>query len=59
MLVETDAQFLPPQSRRGQPNAPRYLSETVQGIATLRGDSVESVAAATRRNAIHLFSLDG
>jgi TatD DNase family protein len=59
MLVETDAPFLPPQSRRGQPNAPRYLPETVQGIATLRGDSVESVAAATRRNAIHLFGLDG
>ncbi|TMD06184.1 MAG: TatD family deoxyribonuclease [Chloroflexi bacterium] len=59
MLVETDAPFLPPQSRRGQPNAPRYLPETVQGIATLRGDSIESVAAATRRNAIQLFGLDG
>jgi TatD DNase family protein len=59
MLVETDAPFLPPQSRRGKPNAPRYLPETVQGIATLRGDSVDSVATATRRNAIHLFGLDG
>ncbi len=59
MLVETDAPFLPPQSRRGQPNAPRYLPETVQGIATLRGEGVESVAAATRRNAIQLFGLDG
>lgn len=58
MLVETDAPFLPPQSRRGKPNAPRYLPETIRGIATLRGDTVESVAAATRQNAARLFGLD-
>jgi len=59
MLVETDSPFLPPQSRRGQPNAPRYLVETVRGIALLRGDPVESVATATHINAARLFRFDG
>jgi len=59
MLVETDSPFLPPQSRRGQPNAPRYLLETIQAIASLRGDAVDSVAVATRKNAVTLFRLDG
>jgi len=57
MLVETDSPFLPPQSRRGQPNAPRYVVETIQRIAALRGTSVEVVAEATTRNAIELFGL--
>jgi TatD DNase family protein len=57
MLVETDSPFLPPQSRRGKPNAPRYLGETVERIAGLRGVSAEEIAAATRGNAITLFGL--
>lgn len=57
MLVETDAPFLPPQSRRGKPNAPRYLPETVKRIADLRGITPAAVAAATRRNTIDLFRL--
>lgn len=59
MLVETDSPFLPPQSRRGHPNAPRYLPETIHGIAALREQAVDAVAAATRRNAAVLFGLDG
>jgi TatD DNase family protein len=59
MLVETDSPFLPPQSRRGKPNAPRYLPETVEAIARLRSDPVETVATATRRAAATLFGLDG
>ena len=58
MLVETDAPFLPPQSRRGQPNAPRYLVETVERIAKLRGTTVAEIADATGRNAIDLFRLN-
>lgn len=57
MLVETDAPFLPPQSRRGKVNAPRFLGETVDRIATLCGHSREEVAAATERNAMVLFRL--
>ena len=57
MLVETDSPFLPPQSRRGKPNAPRYLRETVERIASLRGLASAEVADATRQNAIDLFRL--
>jgi TatD DNase family protein len=58
MLVETDAPFLPPQSRRGQPNAPRYLVETVERIARLRGTTAAEIGDATGRNAIDLFRLN-
>jgi TatD DNase family protein len=58
MLVETDSPFLPPQSRRGQPNTPRYLVETVERIAALRGLSAADVAQATAQNAISLFRLN-
>ena len=58
MLVETDSPFLPPQSRRGQPNAPRYLVETVERIAALRGTTAAEIAKATGQNAIALFALN-
>jgi TatD DNase family protein len=58
MLVETDSPFLPPQSMRGQPNAPRYLVETVERIAKLRGTTATEIGKATRQNAIDLFRLN-
>jgi TatD DNase family protein len=58
MLVETDSPFLPPQSRRGQPNAPRYLVETVERIAKLRGTTATEIGQATGQNAIELFRLN-
>jgi TatD DNase family protein len=58
MLVETDSPFLPPQSRRGQPNAPRYLVETVERIAALRGTTAAEIAERTRQNTIDLFRLN-
>ena len=57
MLVETDSPFLPPQSRRGKPNAPAFLPETVALIAGLQGTSGDAVARATRSNAVQLFHL--
>lgn len=57
LLVETDAPFLPPQSRRGKPNAPRYLVETVERLAALRGTTATEIATATRENTINLFGL--
>jgi len=58
MLVETDSPFLPPQSRRGKPNAPRYLVETVARIAALRGTTEIEVGRATAQNATTLFRLN-
>jgi TatD DNase family protein len=58
MLVETDSPFLPPQGRRGHPNAPRYIVETVERIAALRGTTAAEIAEATAQNTIALFSLN-
>jgi TatD DNase family protein len=58
MLVETDSPFLPPQSRRGQANAPRYIVETVERIAALRGTSAAEIGRVTGENAVALFRLN-
>jgi TatD DNase family protein len=57
MAVETDAPYLPPQSRRGKRNEPGYLPETIQQIADLRGASFSEVADATALTAACLFGL--
>jgi TatD DNase family protein len=55
ILVETDAPFLPPQSRRGRRNEPALIIETLTRLAEVRGLSVEEAAAATYDNTIRLF----
>jgi TatD DNase family protein len=59
MLVETDSPFLPPQSRRGQPNAPQYLPQTVKRIAELLHEPVELIGTATAENARRVFGFEG
>ena len=58
LLIETDAPYLTPQSRRGQRNEPAYVVETARFIAELRSESFELVAQVTAANASHLFALD-
>tara|TARA_R110002072_G_scaffold46591_10_gene129108 strand:+ start:102591 stop:103340 length:750 start_codon:yes stop_codon:yes gene_type:complete len=55
VLVETDAPFLPPQSRRGRRNEPALVIETLTKLAEVRGLSLEDAAKATYDNAIRLF----
>jgi TatD DNase family protein len=55
VLVETDAPFLPPQSRRGRRNEPALIIETLTRLAEVRGLSLEAAAAATYDNTIRLF----
>lgn len=55
ILVETDAPFLPPQSKRGRRNEPALVIETLTKLAEVRGLSLEDAAAATYKNAIELF----
>ena len=57
MLVETDAPYLTPQSRRGQRNEPAYLTETVARIAELRGQTPREIGERTAANAAALFHL--
>lgn len=57
LLIETDTPYLAPQSHRGKPNEPSYVVETAAFIAMLRQQPIEEIAAATTRNARHLFNL--
>jgi TatD DNase family protein len=63
LLIETDAPYLlprnmipPPKSRR---NEPAYLPHIASTLARLRGESLETIGAATTRNAVALFGLRG
>jgi TatD DNase family protein len=63
LLVETDAPYLlprdlrpPPKSRR---NEPKYLPHVLRTIAAARGQTPESLALATTRNALTLFGWAG
>ena len=55
VLVETDAPFLPPQSRRGKRNEPALIIETLTKLAEVRGLSLEDAAAQTFDNSVRLF----
>ncbi|MCB9877386.1 MAG: TatD family hydrolase [Planctomycetes bacterium] len=55
VLVETDAPFLPPQSRRGKRNEPALVVETLQKLADVRGIPLAEAAEATFANARRCF----
>ena len=55
LLIETDAPFLAPQSKRGKQNEPAFLQETAQFIANSKNISVEEVVAASYKNGSNLF----
>ncbi len=56
MLIETDSPYLAPIPYRGKTNNPSYVPFVAQQIATLRGCSLEEVAAATSANFTRLFA---
>lgn len=55
LLIETDAPFLTPQSRRGQQNEPAYVLETAAFLAQLRQTSTAEIAAQTTANFYRIF----
>ncbi|MCA9334810.1 TatD family hydrolase [Candidatus Saccharibacteria bacterium] len=57
MLLETDAPFLTPAPYRGTINEPAYVSEVAKHHASIRGISMDEVAAITTTNATALFNL--
>jgi len=59
LLIETDAPFLAPQSKRGKQNEPAFLPEVASCIAAVKGVRVEEVARATSENAKALFHFKG
>lgn len=56
LLIETDAPFLPPASKRGKRNEPAFVLEIADKIAQLHSRSLEEVADITSMNATQLFS---
>lgn len=57
LLIETDAPFLAPVPFRGRRNEPALLLATAEFLASVRGESISTVAARTSENAIRLFRL--
>jgi TatD DNase family protein len=55
IVVETDAPFLPPQSRRGRRNEPALIVETLTRLAEVRSMTLAEAAAVTFDNAMRLF----
>lgn len=55
LLVETDSPFLAPVPHRGRPCEPAFVADTAKFLATLRGESLEDLAAATSANFRTLF----
>lgn len=55
LLLETDAPYLPPQTKRGTRNEPLYMIETAECAAKLHGMTVEEMAGLTTMNAQKLF----
>ncbi len=56
LLVETDAPFLSPQSKRGSQNEPANVIETGEFVANFLGMSFEEIDSITTENALKLFS---
>ena len=56
LLVETDSPFLAPVPHRGKPCEPAFVRNTAEFVASLRGESVEALAANTTRNFYALFT---
>jgi TatD DNase family protein len=61
LLIETDAPYLLPRNINPKPrsrrNEPAYLPHIAAAVASLRGESLEMIGAATTRNAVALFAL--
>jgi TatD DNase family protein len=54
-MVETDCPYLAPVPHRGKRCEPAYTRLVAERIATLRGTTLEEVAARTTENADHFF----
>lgn len=57
MLIETDSPYLAPVPYRGKLNQPGYVRHVAEFVATLRGEPLEKIAAATTENFFNLFNI--
>lgn len=57
LVIETDAPWLAPQSRRGQTNEPAYVIEVGEILADVKGIKLDEVANKTTVNAQRIFKI--
>ena len=57
LLIETDAPYLSPETKRGKQNEPSFISETAQVLADLKGIPLQEVAKITKTNAETFFKI--
>lgn len=61
LMIETDAPYLLPRTIRPKPesrrNEPAFLPWVLAAIAELRGESLEELAAATRKTSLDFFAI--
>jgi TatD DNase family protein len=55
LVIETDAPFLAPQSRRGTRNEPAYIVAALAVLADICNRSTAEMAEITTANALNLF----
>lgn len=55
MMIETDAPYLAPNSKRGKVNEPSFVVETAEMIAKVKQSPLDLVAKHTKENAIKFF----
>ena len=56
-LIETDAPYLAPVPHRGKENQPAYVVEVAKHLASIRGQSIETIAKLSTDNFNRLFNL--
>ena len=56
-LIETDAPYLAPVPHRGKENQPAYVVEVAKHLASIRGQSIETIAKLSTDNFNRLFDL--
>lgn len=57
LLIETDAPFLAPVPHRGKMNHPALVRYVAEFIASLRSESLETIAERTTENYLNLFKV--
>lgn len=57
LLLETDSPYLAPVPFRGKPNRSEYIIHVATKIATIKGKTVDEIAALTTFNAERFFDL--
>lgn len=57
LMIETDAPYLAPNSKRGKRNEPAFVAEVLELVADIKGTSVEEADAQTTKNTVEFFGL--